>query len=144
MASPRIDPARMDEAMKGMGKLHILLCRVPGVGERIARGVSWCMSVVPWLSGMRRTTSIEATRAQLDEKGAEMGFPFELGQPEDGQFVLELPYCPYGFTGPEHARPCDTAMDMDRILMRRLGAELIIEETIPEGASRCRMIVRQR
>ena len=34
-------------------------------------------------------------------------------------------------------------MDMDRIMFRRCGAELIIEETIPGGASRCQMGVRQ-
>jgi len=134
----------MDEAMKGMGRLHIALCRIPAVGEGLARGMSWCMSIVPWLGGMRRTGSIEETRAQLEGTGQDMGFPFELGPAEGDRFVLELPYCPYGFTDPEHARPCDTAMDMDRILMRRLGAELTIEETIPGGASRCKMVVRQR
>jgi hypothetical protein len=139
-----MDREKMDEAMKGMGQLHIMLCRIPAVGEPLARSLSWCMSVVPWLGGMRRTASIQATHKQLGEKGAEMGFPFELGEPEGDTFVLELPYCPYGFTGAEHARPCDTAMDMDRILMRRLGAELLIDETIPNGYSRCKMRVRQR
>ena len=57
--------------------------------------------------------------------------------------VLELPYCPYGFTRADQQRPCDTAMDMDRIMFRRCGAELTIEETIPGGASRCRMLIRQ-
>jgi hypothetical protein len=34
-------------------------------------------------------------------------------------------------------------MDMDRLMLRRCGAELTISETIPEGAQRCRMRVRQ-
>jgi hypothetical protein len=34
-------------------------------------------------------------------------------------------------------------MDMDRLMLRRCGAELTISETIPQGAQRCRMRVRQ-
>jgi hypothetical protein len=34
-------------------------------------------------------------------------------------------------------------MDMDRIMLRRCGAELTTSETIPEGAKRCRMKVRR-
>ena len=31
----------------------------------------------------------------------------------------------------------------DRIMFRRCGAELTIEETIPLGAQRCRMLITQ-
>jgi hypothetical protein len=72
-----------------------------------------------------------------------MGFPFQFSEIQGDAFILELPSCPYGFTGSEHRRACDTAMDMDRIMLRRCGAELTISETIPEGAARCRMRVRQ-
>ncbi len=62
---------------------------------------------------------------------------------EGDSFLLELPHCPYGFSEVDDVRPCGTAMDMDRTLLRRCGAELTIEETIPRGARRCRMVVRQ-
>jgi predicted ArsR family transcriptional regulator len=101
------------------------------------------MAIFPWLGGVRKTNSIAETRQQLVESGEQMGFPFQFSEIQGDAFILELPYCPYGFTGSEHRRACDTAMDMDRIMLRRCGAELTISETIPEGAARCRMRVRQ-
>ncbi|MCP3986529.1 MAG: hypothetical protein GY723_19270 [bacterium] len=142
-AKPRPMQKSIDASMRMTGRLHLFLCRIPGLGEPLARGMSWSMAIFPWLGGMRRTDSIAKTRQQLIDSGEQMGFPFQFSEVEGDQFVLELPYCPYGFTNSEHQRACDTAMDMDRILLRRCGAELTIEETIPEGKERCRMLVRQ-
>jgi predicted ArsR family transcriptional regulator len=133
----------IDAAMRGMGRMHVFLCRIPAIGEPLARGLSWTMAIFPWLGGVRRTRSIEETKQKLIESGEQMGFPFQFSEIDGNEFILDLPYCPYGFTGPEHRRACDTAMDMDRIMLRRCGAELTIRETIPEGAKRCRMVVRQ-
>jgi len=135
---------RMDASMRRIGRTHELLCRIPGVGEPMSRGLSWLLAVFPMLGGMRKSGSIEQTREMLRASGEQMGFPFQISEIEGDRFVLELPYCPYGFTRADQQRPCDTAMDMDRIMFRRCGAELTIEETIPGGASRCRMGVRQR
>jgi hypothetical protein len=134
---------RMDAAMRGIGRTHELLCRIPVVGEPVSRGLSWLLAVFPMLGGMRKSGSIEQTREMLRASGEQMGFPFQISEIEGDRFVLELPYCPYGFTRADQQRPCDTAMDMDRIMFRRCGAELTIEETIPGGASRCHMVVRQ-
>jgi len=134
---------RVDATMRGLGHTHVFLCGIPGVGEPLARALSWTMAIFPWISGVRRTRSIHETRQHLVDSGARMGFPFEFSEVRGNAFTLELPYCPYGFTGPEHRRACDTAMDMDRVLLRRCGAELTITETIPEGAARCRMVVQQ-
>ena len=133
----------VDATMRMMGRAHILLCRIPWIGEPLARGLSWYMAIFPWLGGVRRTESIAETKQHLIDSGEQMGFPFQFSEIEGDQFVLDLPYCPYGFTSSEHRRACDTAMDMDRIMLRRCGAELTITETIPEGAERCRMLVRQ-
>jgi hypothetical protein len=145
-AKPRLSPkhAMIEASMRRMGQLHRRLCTVPVIGEAVARALSWLMATFPWLAGMRRKASIHETRDALRETGEEMGFPFEFGEVEGDRFVLELPHCPYGFDSPEDVRPCATAMDMDRILLHRCGAELTIEETIPLGAARCRMVVRQR
>ncbi|MAE93080.1 MAG: hypothetical protein CL910_00325 [Deltaproteobacteria bacterium] len=134
----------IDASMIMVGRTHLLLCRIPGIGVALARGLSWTMAIFPWLGGMRRTGSISETKQGLIESGEQMGFPFQFSEIEGDQFILELPYCPYGFKGSEHRQACDTAMDMDRIMLRRCGAELTIVETIPEGALRCRMSVRQR
>ena len=52
--------------------------------------------------------------------------------------------CPYGFKRPDQATACDAAMEMDRKLFRLLGAELTILESAPEGAQKCRMVMRWR
>jgi predicted ArsR family transcriptional regulator len=133
----------IDAGMRAVGRLHICLCRIPGIGESLARALSAYLSIFPWLGGMRRTASIAETREHLIRSGRQMGFPFEFSEIDGNEFILELPYCPYGFDAPGEERACDTAMDMDRLLLKRCGAELTISETIPKGARRCRMIVRQ-
>jgi predicted ArsR family transcriptional regulator len=133
----------LDAFMHTTGRMHVFLCRIPRIGEPLARGLSWYMAIFPWLGGVRRTSSIAETKQHLIDSGEQMGFPFQFSEIEGNEFILDLPYCPYGFTGSEHRRACDTAMDMDRIMLRRCGAELTITETIPEGAGRCRMRIRQ-
>lgn len=133
----------LESVMRAVGRMHIALCKIPVVGEPIARGYSWFMAGFPWLGGVRRTTCIEATKQHLIEAGEQMGFPFEFSETRENEFTLDLPFCPYGFDSPDHERACDTAMHMDHVLLRRCGAELIITETIPKGAARCRMLVRQ-
>jgi hypothetical protein len=134
----------IDAQMRAIGRSHSFLCRIPVVGAPIARGMSRLFAVFPFLGGVRPTKSAEETRQMLRESGEQMGFPFEFSEVEGDTFVLELPHCPYGFTGKEHQRPCDTAMEMDRFMLRLCGADLTIDETIPKGAKRCRMTVRQR
>ena len=129
--------------MRLLGMIHILLCRIPMIGIPSARALSRFFSIFPWLGGVRGASSIEETRQQLIDAGELMHFPFEFSEVDGNQFVLELPWCPYGFCKSDHQQPCDTAMEMDKTLLRRSGAQLIITDTIPKGASRCRMIVRQ-
>ena len=133
-----------DSMMHMTGRLHIMLCYIPLIGEPIARAYSWCMAFFPWLGGVRRTESIVETKQHLVESGEMMGFPFQFSEIQGDRFILELPYCPYGFSDSKHQRPCDTAMDMDRIMLRRCGAEMIITQTIPEGAKCCRMEIVQK
>jgi len=139
-----IPQQKIDDAMRGVGRLHIALNRLPGLGPLIARGFSRAMAVFPMLGGMRPTDSITATREQLAAAGQDMGFPFEFSEPDGDEFILELPYCPYGFVDASQEKACDTAMDMDRFMLKLCGAELTVQETILQGAPKCRMRVRQR
>jgi hypothetical protein len=52
--------------------------------------------------------------------------------------------CPYGYKRPDQAKACDAAMEMDRKLFNLLGAELIVLESAPEGAQKCRMLMKWR
>ena len=133
----------MKVAMRRMGKMHEGLCRVPLVGEWLARGVSHVVAVFPFLGSMGRSGSVEETLAMMRSSGEKFGFPFEFSEIDGDEFTLELPNCPYGFTSPHQQKPCDTAMDMDRFMLRLCGARLTVQETIPQGASRCKMVIRQ-
>jgi hypothetical protein len=96
----------IDAWMRMTGRIHVLLCRIPAIGEPLARGLSWTMAIFPWLGGVRKTESIAETRQHLIQSGEQMGFPFEFSEIEGDHFTLELPYCPYGFEnagGPHHA-----------------------------------------
>ena len=133
----------IDAFMHMQGRIHVLLSHVPAIGGPLARALSWTFAMFPWLWGLRRTSSIAETRQNLIDAGELMGFPFQFSEIDGDEFNLELPYCPYGFSESGHQRACDTAMDMDRTMIRRCGAEMTITETIPQGAERCRMRIRQ-
>lgn len=105
--------------------------------------MSCSFSLFARLGDVRGDKPIEETRQQIKDAGEKMNFPFEFSEVQGDEFKLELPHCPYGFSSPDHRRPCDTAMDMDRMLFSRCGVELIITDTLPKGADKCRMIVRK-
>ena len=60
----------------------------------------------------------------------------------DDEAVFYLKTCPYGWRDGEDAKLCDAVMQLERELAKGLGATLVIEETIPEGAPRCRFSLR--
>ena len=61
---------------------------------------------------------------------------------EDAVFFLSR--CPYGFHLPSHVSICDAVMQFERELVSGIGAELVIEQTLPQGFSRCRFRLRKR
>jgi hypothetical protein len=140
-----MDQKTMKIAMLQMGKMHQGLCSIPLVGEWLARGFSHLFALFPVLgpSAMGRTTCIEDTLKMMRASGEEFGFPFEFSAINGDEFTLKLPHCPYGFCSAADQKPCDTAMDMDRFMLKLCGAKLTVQETIPQGAQRCKMVIRQ-
>ena len=59
---------------------------------------------------------------------------------EDAAFFLVR--CPYGWRTPADAPLCDAVMQLERELVAGMGASLVIEETIPAGAPKCRFTLR--
>ncbi len=59
---------------------------------------------------------------------------------EEAAFFLVR--CPYGWRTPADAPLCDAVMHLERELVAGMGALLVIEETIPTGARRCRFTLR--
>lgn len=56
--------------------------------------------------------------------------------PEECVFLLNR--CPYGWKEPSDRLLCDAVMQFERELVTGLGGSLVIEETIPQGAPKCR------
>jgi hypothetical protein len=58
---------------------------------------------------------------------------------EQARFFLTS--CPYGWRTADDTALCDAVMQFERELVAGLGGTLIIEETIPGGAPKCRFTV---
>ena len=58
--------------------------------------------------------------------------------------VFYLKRCPYGWCTSEDAPLCDAVMELERELVAGIRGTLIIEETIPQGAPKCRFRLAER
>lgn len=136
-----------EKVMPRLGKLYEGLCRIPWVGEPLARSMNRNMGRMIFHmpgSGTRRMRSIPELKEYLLKTGREMNFPFEVIEetvgPESFEFYVNG--CPYGFRRPDQAKACDAAMEMDRTLFDRLGAKLVVLESAPEGVAKCRILLK--
>lgn len=137
-------PPQPEKMMLSLGKFYQRICKIPGIGEPMARSFARFMGRMIFYapgSGTRREDSIQGVKKYLLETGEKMKFPFEMlpecDQPDSFEFYVS--YCPYGFKTPEHARACDAAMDMDRVLFGLIGCDQTIKESVVKGAPKCRM-----
>ncbi len=55
--------------------------------------------------------------------------------------VFHLKSCPYGWQSPDDAPLCDAVMEFERQLADGLGIDFQIQETIPQGAPKCRFLL---
>ena len=94
--------------------------------------------------GGKPKDSIEGVKDYLLWSGEEMNFPFEVIEETVGpdSFEFYVNGCPYGYKRPDQAIACDAVMEMDRKLFSLLGSELTILESAPEGAQKCRMLLK--
>jgi len=138
-----------EKTMRMLGRLYEGLCRIPLVGVPMARAWNRNLGRLVFYtpgSGAVRQDSLEGVKAYLLETGRQMNFPFEMIPESQGpdSFEFYVNGCPYGFKRPDQALPCDAAMEMDRVLFRLLGADLIIKEVAVEGVPRCRIQMKWR
>ncbi len=140
-------PPQTEKAMLMMGKFYEMLCKIPVIGYPIARlynrNIGRMIFYTPG-SGAKRQDSLEGIRKYLLKTGKDMNFPFEMIPESDtpDSFEFFVGYCPYGYKHPDQAKPCDAAMEMDRILFKLQGGELTIKETTVEGAPKCRILMK--
>lgn len=67
----------------------------------------------------------------------DLGCNYELGGAGEDEAELFMIECPAGLTESDGREVCLMGMSADRELVRRLGGELVIGETIASGADRC-------
>lgn len=58
---------------------------------------------------------------------------------DEAKFFLKT--CPYGWSEGD-GELCDAVMQLERELATGIGATLVIEDTIPRGAAKCRFVLR--
>ncbi len=142
-------PKQVDRAMLMMGKFYELLCKIPVIGYPFARlynrNIGRMIFYAPG-SGAKQQKSIDGIKKYLLKTKEDMGFPFELipecDTPDSFEFFVG--YCPYGYKHPDQSKPCDAAMEMDRVLFRHQGADLTIKESTVNGAPKCRILLKMR
>ena len=135
---------RMDASMRRIGRAHEWLCRIPGVGEPMSRGLSWLLAVFPMLGGMRKSGSIEQTREMLRASGEQMGFPFQISEIEGDRFVLELPLLPLRLHETRSATPLRYRHGHGPHHVPALRRRADHRGDDSRRRERCRMLVRQR
>jgi len=139
-------PETVGKFMLSLGRFYERLYRVPGVGESLVRG--WCRNLgrVSFYSpsGLKRSDNLQGVKETLVESCRKMGFQLELsGKAGPDQFEFFILECPYGFHRLDQQGVCDAAMDMDRVMFRLCGGELRVEDTIPRGATKCRVTMHK-
>jgi len=140
-------PPQTEKMMLRLGKFYEGLCKIPMIGETLARSFARSMARFAFYtpgSGVKRQDSILGVKKYLLETGKKMNFPFEIipesVRPDSFEFFVG--YCPYGFKHPDQEKPCDAAMDMDRKLFKLIGSELVIKESVVKGAPKCRILMK--
>ena len=136
-----------EKIMPKLGKLYEGLCKIPMIGEPLARSMNRNMGRMIFRmpgSGSKRQGSITELKEYLLQTGREMNFPFEIIEETVGpdSFEFYVGGCPYGYKRPDQAKACDAAMEMDRTLFDLLGGELIVLEAAPEGVQKCRILMK--
>lgn len=142
-------PPNTDKVMPRLGRLYESICKVPLVGEPVARSMNRMMGRMIFYmpgSGTGRMGSIMELKEYLLKTGKEMNFPFEVIEQSMGpdSFEFHVNGCPYGYKRPDQAKACDAAMEMDRTLFKLLGAELTVLESAPQGVQKCRILLKYR
>ena len=137
----------MTKIMPMLGGLYENMCKLPLVGFPMATSLNRGLGKMAFRApdpGGKKAQSISEIKDYLLKTGVEMNFPFEVLEETVGpdSFEFTVGYCPYGYKKPHQAAACDAAMEMDRVLFKLLGADLIIKETVVDGAPKCRLLMK--
>ena len=133
------DPEKM---MASTGRFYELLFKIPIIGEPLVKGINRGLGHLNFRNPMlkaERCDTIDEVIAYLRQAIDLMKFPIEIIEDSitEDSFEIYVHHCPYGYHRPDQQGVCDAAMDMDRVLFRNLGADLVIQESAVFGAPKC-------
>jgi len=134
----------LKRAMALAGRNYQRLFKIPGLGEPLVRGINRVIARISFYSpifGLKHHDSMEGFKEDFIKLAEMTKLPVEIIEETvgPGRFEFYVHSCPYGYHRPDQQGVCDAAMDMDRVLFRLMGAELVIEESAVSGAPRCRI-----
>ena len=142
-----------EELIKGasrrLGRLFSLIYGLPLAGPALLRGIARLSSfalVKGGVLGLRADNAGDPVRIVASW----MRFPSllrvacEVEEANDERVVLLWPECPIGYSRPDQAPLCRAVMEIDRMTVERMGGEMTIEETVLEGAPKCRFVFTPR
>lgn len=128
-------------ALPVIGKINALVFSIPGVGETLVRATSSAVGKLAFrlpLLGGTPAQHVGHVHDQWLRFLGLMGIKAKVVTREDGQFIMTVDSCPYGFERADEEGICDACMDLDRAYVQSMGARFEIEERIPDGAHKCR------
>lgn len=91
--------------------------------------------------GMKKMETPEDIVSEWTKVLDDLGCDYELGEQGEDEAELFMLECPAGLTESDGGKVCLMGMSADTELVKRLGGELVIGETIATGADRCHLKV---
>ena len=131
---------------RSVGRFNQNLHRLPMVGEPLVRGLNRNLGKIFFYSPLtffKRADTIGEVKKFLIRLCDQFGISIDITKVEDDSLEFFVNKCPYGYCQSDQLGVCDAAMDLDRVLFRLSGAELIIQESIVSGAPKCRILLRR-
>ena len=132
---------RLTGNLKRVGQIARALGRLGLPGRlvvRLAMGVMANVIVRQGLFGVRGGSDVRQAALGYFTIADRLGFQMEVHRVADERVEFTFSCCPGGFTAGECVKTCLAMNKFDRQCVRALGARMVLEELIPEGAPACK------
>lgn len=141
----RLPPGLIKPASRALGRVFSLAYNMPHIGPGLMKwfaDLSSFLLVKMGIMGLRRVPGGDPVEivTRWMKFPALMCTPCEVAEANGERVVLIWPECPVGYRGAEKASLCRAVMEIDRKTVERMGGEMTITETVPEGAPCCRYV----
>lgn len=126
---------------RALGFLYVMMSRLPLAGDSMIRGIGLGLASLfrhsPYAIG--QCADMAEFRRGFERMIGLLGLSAKVLGHDDSRLEVVVESCPYGFSGPGHRGVCEVAMEMDKTMAGFSRMRLEVDESMPEGAERCRM-----